>query len=462
MIFASPIFLFAFLPFALLAAWLARGSARNWVLLLASLLFYAWGEPVYVLLMLFSIAVNYGLALAIETRPHMAKALLTAATVFNLGLLLYFKYANFFLANINRFLHTELSLLSVTLPIGISFYTFQVLSYVIDVYRGTVRAQHSPVKLATYITMFPQLIAGPIVRYTDIAQRLDEREITFEARFIGCRRFCIGLAKKVLLSNQMSIPADAIFAMDPAALSAGVAWLGAITYAMQIYFDFSGYSDMAIGLGKMLGFDFLENFNYPYIARSIQDFWRRWHISLSSWFRDYVYIPLGGSRRGQWRQYRNLLIVFTLCGLWHGAQWTFLAWGLYHGFFLVIERLKPVKRILNALPYGVSLLYTLVVVCIGWVFFRAETLSAACAYIGAMFGLGSGTSGYFNFSLLTACLLVVCVLCSLPIIPWLKKRAFAQKYPALVGSCLFSFGLLTFSALALFSGTNNPFIYFRF
>lgn len=462
MIFASPIFLFAFLPFALLAAWLARGSARNWVLLLASLLFYAWGEPVYVLLMLLSIAVNYGLALAIEARPHMAKALLAVATVFNLGLLLYFKYANFFLANINRFLHTELSLLSVTLPIGISFYTFQVLSYVIDVYRGTVRAQHSPVKLATYITMFPQLIAGPIVRYTDIAQQLDEREITFEARFIGCRRFCIGLAKKVLLSNQMSIPADAIFAMNPASLSAGVAWLGAITYAMQIYFDFSGYSDMAIGLGKMLGFDFLENFNYPYIARSIQDFWRRWHISLSSWFRDYVYIPLGGSRRGQWRQYRNLLIVFTLCGLWHGAQWTFLAWGLYHGFFLVIERLKPVKRILNALPYGVSLLYTLAVVCIGWVFFRAETLSAAFAYIGAMFGFGSGTAGYFNFSLLTACLLAVCAVCSLPIVPWLKKRAFAQKYPALVSSCLFSLGLLTFSALALFSGTNNPFIYFRF
>lgn len=466
MIFASPVFLFIYLPITLLLAWAARGHARNLVLFIASLLFYAWGEPLYVFLMLFSITLNYFLARGIEryrSAKNAARLLLGLSLCINLGMLLYFKYMNFFIFNANRWLHTELTLLSVTLPIGISFYTFQILSYVVDVYRGTVTAQRSYLNLATYITMFPQLIAGPIVRYSDIAQRLDTREITAADRFVGCRRFCVGMAKKVLLSNNLSVLADEVFALDPHTLGAGVAWLGAVVYALQIYFDFSGYSDMAIGLGKMLGFDFLENFNYPYIARTVKDFWRRWHISLSSWFRDYVYIPLGGSRKGAARQYCNLLIVFVLCGLWHGAQWTFLVWGLYHGMFLVLERLKPVRHILKALPYGISMLYTWIVVTVGWVFFRAESMSAAVAYIKAMLGLNQTVlAPYLSISPLTVVVLIVAVLCSTPLLQWIKKQNFAQTYSAMLLSSGAAFAGLIVSALSLISGTSNPFIYFRF
>lgn len=466
MIFASPVFLFIYLPITLLLAWAARGHARNLVLFIASLLFYAWGEPLYVFLMLFSITLNYFLARGIEryrSAKNAARLLLGLSLCINLGMLLYFKYMNFFIFNANRWLHTELTLLSVTLPIGISFYTFQILSYVVDVYRGTVTAQRSYLNLATYITMFPQLIAGPIVRYSDIAQRLDTREITAEDRFVGCRRFCVGMAKKVLLSNNLSVLADEVFALDPHTLGAGVAWLGAVVYALQIYFDFSGYSDMAIGLGKMLGFDFLENFNYPYIARTVKDFWRRWHISLSSWFRDYVYIPLGGNRKGAARQYCNLLIVFVLCGLWHGAQWTFLVWGLYHGMFLVLERLKPVRHILKALPYGISMLYTWIVVTVGWVFFRAESMSAAVAYIKAMLGLNQTVlAPYLSISPLTVVVFIVAVLCSTPLLRWIKKQNFAQTYSAMLLSSGAAFAGLIVSALSLISGTSNPFIYFRF
>ncbi len=391
MVFSSTIFLFFFLPLTLLAYFVVGPRGRNAILLAASLLFYAWGETVYLLVMLFSIAANYLFGLLIDQarqRGRRGGLAFVCAVATNLGLLGFFKYANFLVDNLNPVLPVlglaPMDIGRVHLPIGISFFTFQALSYIIDLYRNETTVQRSLLNFALYKALFPQLIAGPIVRYRDVAREIERRTVSLHDFASGVQRFIIGLGKKVLIANVMGRAADTIFATPAETLPATLAWTGAIAFMLQIYFDFSGYSDMAIGLGRMFGFHFLENFNYPYIARSVREFWRRWHISLSTWFRDYLYIPLGGNRHGPVRTGANLLLVFLLCGLWHGASWTFLIWGVYHGIFLVLERVPAVRRLLDRLPAPVQHAYVLLVVLVGWVFFRADTFAHALAYLEAM------------------------------------------------------------------------------
>ena len=367
MVFSSSLFLFGFLPVVLAIYFFSHNRYRNLVLLIASLFFYAWGEPRNVLVMLASILINYLLGLGIEKASKQKKLFLILSVLYNIGVLFYFKYLNFAGSIWESLTGQTLNMKTIVLPIGISFFTFQIMSYVIDVYRGNVPAQKNLINLALYISLFPQLIAGPIVRYIDVEAQIKQRESTWDGAYVGVKRFAIGFAKKVLIADQLATLADTVFAGGnyPSMLSH---WIGIIAYTLQIYYDFSGYSDMAIGLGKIFGFDFLENFNYPYISRSIKEFWRRWHISLSSWFRDYLYIPLGGNRKGKVRTYINLIIVFFVTGLWHGASFNFIVWGLYYAVFLVIERLGFGKR-LEKLPRIIQHVYTLLVVVIGWVFF---------------------------------------------------------------------------------------------
>jgi alginate O-acetyltransferase complex protein AlgI len=392
MIFASPLFLFVFLPVVLVVYLLLPGlAARNFWLLLASLVFYSWGEPGFVAVLLLSVVANYSLAISLErqTGPGDRKRLLALGVAGNLALLGLFKYFDP-LGNwmVQVFWgHPTVFFNRFALPLGISFFTFHALSYLIDVYRQKQRAAADPGILALYILFFPQLIAGPILRWQAIAPQLRHREHSFEKFTAGIRRLIIGLAKKVLLANVLALPADRIFALPARQLSAATAWLGVACYTLQIYYDFSGYSDMAVGMGKMFGFEFLENFRYPYTAQSLRDFWRRWHISLSTWFRDYLYYPLGGNRGSAVRTGLNLGLVFFLCGLWHGAAWTFVIWGLYHGLFLVLERTR-LGSFLERLPRLFRHGYALLVVGIGWVFFRAENVSAAGHYLYALAGLG--------------------------------------------------------------------------
>lgn len=486
MIFSSPIFLFLFLPIILSVYFLAPRSARNTLLLVASLFFYLWGEKLYVAVLVSSIAANYCLGLLLERFGDLrraANALIALGVLVNLGLLVTYKYANFLIDNLNL-LFDQIALPRmqaghVHLPLGISFFTFHALSYVIDVYRREVRALKSPVDFALYISFFPQSIAGPIIRYHDVAGQLGGRTETRERFVDGIRRFIIGLAKKMLLANTMAGPADAIFNLPTVELTPGLAWLGVICYTLQIYFDFAGYSDMAIGLAKMFGFEFKENFNYPYIAQSITDFWRRWHISLSTWYRDYLYIPLGGNRRGDARTYFNLLTVFVLCGFWHGASWTFLLWGLFHGAFLVLERTRFGNWLALA-PAPIRHGYTLAVVMVGWTFFRALTLSQALAFLKAMAGYAPGSGlGFYPGLYLNdevVLLLVAGILCSLPILPVLVRgkdavlaslgergvlAAACHGACAIVPAAALLF-LLGVSAMLLAAGTYNPFIYFHF
>ncbi|MBS0209812.1 MAG: MBOAT family protein [Planctomycetes bacterium] len=484
MLFSSPVFLFLFLPVLLALYAVCPQRGKNVLLLAASLLFYAWGEPLLILVMFASIGMNYGFGLWVErarsaTGRHIA---ISAAVVGNLALLGYFKYAGFLIQNLNVLLAAvglpELGSTYVVMPIGISFYTFQAMSYVIDVYRGETRAQKNPIVMALYIALFPQLIAGPIVRYVDVAAQMAQRRVTLAGFSSGIQRFIIGLGKKMLLANAAASVADSIFDIPSHQLSLTVAWLGIVCYAVQIYFDFAGYSDMAIGLGRMFGFEFLENFNYPYISRSITEFWRRWHISLSTWFRDYVYIPLGGNRRGPARTYANLLIVFLLCGLWHGASWNFVIWGAFHGAFLIIER-GAVGRWLARAWGPVQHLYALVVVLVGWVFFRAETFPMALGYLGAMLGLNGLSSVEYPLALFLDSGVIVALLAgalaSTPIVPWLVRRyeqqtvrtldawrqtalATGWELSRLAGLTLIFVG----SAANMVASTYNPFIYFRF
>lgn len=461
MIFSSTIFLFIFLPIVLLANFIVpqkNVEIKNAILLIASLLFYAWGEPKNVLLMLLSIGVNYILGnLLGKFRSELGKrkAVLIASVVFNLGLLFFFKYFNFVTGGIFP---------EIALPIGISFFTFQIMSYVIDVYRGNVEPQRNLLKLALYISLFPQLIAGPIVRYVDVEKQLTDRVCTLEKTAKGMVRFSMGLAKKVIVSNTVALIADTVFNMD-STVPAVTAWMGAICYALQIYFDFSGYSDMAIGIGHMLGFDFLENFNYPYISSSVQEFWRRWHISLSSWFRDYLYIPLGGNRKGTARTYLNLLIVFAATGLWHGASWNFLVWGLFYGVFLIIERLG-LNRILAKVPKFIGWLYTMLVVLVGWVFFRADTMSAALKYIREMFSFNGGlTHAMSQFTNLSFFIMLLALVISAPVYPFIKKKIEKTELGEkifMVVEILLMVVLLITSVIFLSGSDYNPFIYFRF
>ena len=398
MIFSSTLFLFLFLPIVLGVHFLIAQKYRNLFILIASLFFYAWGEQVLVLLMMSSICVNYVTGNIIfefqkKDKKIQSKIALIFGVAINLSVLAYYKYINFFIDTLSQIgLNINIDVSSVVLPIGISFFTFQSISYLIDVYRKTVEGQKSLINLGMYISLFPQLIAGPIVRYADISKEIKSRTITSSLFKEGISRFIIGFAKKVIIANNLGLIANKVFEILPSELSTSLSWIGIICYSLQIYYDFSGYSDMAIGLGKMFGFNFKENFEHPYISSSIREFWRRWHVSLSSWFKDYLYVPLGGNRKGKYRTYVNLLIVFFLTGLWHGASWSFVIWGLFHGVFLIIERLNIIK-----LPSKLNILsriYTLLVVLVAWVFFRAETLEYSINFIAKMFSFSSGTNNY--------------------------------------------------------------------
>lgn len=473
MVFSDPIFIFFFLPGLLLAYAAAPGQLKNYVLLCGSLAFYAWDERVWVAVMLASIVFNYTMGCWIGARvgEPSARRLVVLAVAGNLAALVSFKYANFLAANVDVVLASvgapTIDLAPIHLPIGISFFTFQAISYVVDVYRGEVRAQRKLSSLALYISLFPQLIAGPIVRYHSIADAIDSRVIEVSRFAAGIRRFVIGLGKKMIIANSAGVTADAVFGLSAYELSTPIAWLGVVCYTVQIYYDFSGYSDMAIGLGRMLGFDFCENFNYPYVSRSVTEFWRRWHMSLSSWFRDYVYIPLGGNRAGGVRTLRNLLIVFALCGFWHGASWNFLIWGLLHGLLLILERIG-LGRALSSAPALLSRGYVLLVVMVAWVFFRAESLAQSSAFLCAMSGF-SEVADYahpvgFFFGVDTALVLALGCIGAVPAGPWLASRARACMSPAAMAAleaCWIAL-LLSFCAMLMAASAYNPFIYFRF
>ena len=464
MVFSSFTFLFLFLPLTLACTLpLKRAAARNAVLCAFSLVFYAWGEPVYVLLMLMSILVNYAAGLAMEKWPARKKLILVLTLVLNLGAIGYFKYADFLLRSLNLLLPEPIPLANVVLPIGISFYTFQILSYVIDVYRGEYPAQRNLLSLATYISMFPQLVAGPIVRYGTVEKELKERRVTAEGFADGLARCAFGLGKKVLLANQMALAADKIFNSGEA-LPGAVYWIGAVCYTFQIYFDFSGYSDMAIGMGKMLGFSFPENVRYPYTAKSVTDFWRRWHISLSSWFREYVYIPLGGNRRGVPRQILNMSVVWLLTGLWHGASWNFVLWGAYYGLLLILEK-HVLEKALERVPRFLRHVLTLLAVIVGWVIFRVETPGEAFGVLGAMFSFSGAGTGTFLISeadaLVPLLLLIPAAVCCLP---WKEKleARWGTTNGYRYGRYILALAVWLLSVAMLLGETYNPFIYFRF
>lgn len=468
MIFSSTIFLFGFLPWVLLFYFIVPIRWKNTLLLVASLFFYAWGELGYTLLMVVSILWNYCMGRLIDGDGHRRGMFLFLGIGVNLLLLGYFKYWNFILENVNRVLAVTslhpLEVKAVHLPLGISFFTFQAISYLIDVYRRETTCQKNPLTMGLYIAMFPQLIAGPIVRYGTVAKQLVNRTITLGMAERGIVRFVYGLSKKLLIANPLGEVADALFALPGDQLAAIPAWVALVAYSLQIYFDFSGYSDMAIGLGLMLGFTFPENFNYPYAAKSIRDFWRRWHMSLTNWLRDYLYIPLGGNRVASWRITFNLLFVFLLCGLWHGASWNFVIWGCWHGCFLIAER-GYCGRILAIAPSPLRHLYVLGVVAIGWVFFRAENLSQALSILQALSGMQGMTSSlhplqlYLSGEAMAAC--GVGLLLSMPVFTrigsWLDHgfNGFILRFSLM---CLLLYG----SFMKISSGTYNPFLYFRF
>ena len=469
MVFSSLTFLFLFFPIVMGAYYLCPRALRNLWLLAASLLFYAWGEPVYIRLMVASILFNYlcGLGVAAlqkREKKGIAKALLILCVVGNIGALGIFKYADLLIGTINGIAGSHLALLELALPIGISFYTFQALSYVIDVYRGTVAAQKNPITFGTYIALFPQLIAGPIVQYKTVEEQLSHRRETTAQFAAGIGRFTVGLGKKVLIANQVGALWDTVSALPQAQLAAGTAWLGALAFTFQIYFDFSGYSDMAIGLGKMLGFEFLENFDYPYLSRSITEYWRRWHISLGTWFREYVYIPLGGNRRGLPRQVLNLIIVWGLTGLWHGASWNFLLWGLYYGVILIIEKVWLLRPLQKA-PAAVQHLYSLLLIILGWIIFALTDFSAIGGYFAALFGAHGGADSSTMY-LLTSnlILLVIAGFASTRLPAKLAAGLVRRLTPAgqTAVKCVFYAGVLLMCVAFLVGDSYNPFLYFRF
>lgn len=478
MVFSSMTFLWIFLPsvlavnyaFSFIKRDKVKMLCKNIVLLIASLVFYAWGGIYYLVIILASILGNYLFALWIDFADQKQnsasrKAAFALDIIFNLGILFYFKYTNFFVGIIESIAKADFGLKEVILPVGISFFTFQSMSYVIDVYTGKVKCQKNLLLISLYVSFFPQLVAGPIVKYADIEQQLVQRKESIEKFVCGVKRFLYGLAKKVIVSNVVGQVAEKVFSSPINDLSAGVAWLGILCYTIQIYFDFSGYSDMAIGLGKMFGFDFCENFNYPYLSTSVQGFWRRWHISLSSWFKEYVYIPLGGNRKGKLRTYINLFLVFLLTGLWHGANYTFLLWGIFYGVFLVIERLF-LGKLLSKNPIKiVNWLYTMSIVVLLWVFFRAPNVNYAFDYIAAMFGANSGTiSVVYIINLWQWFILIVGILLSGPM-----QLALSKVYLRVKDKTWFfwidfatQIALFALSVVLLINNTFNPFIYFQF
>lgn len=466
MLFSGIPFLYYFLPIVLLVYFAAPKSLKNTVLLLSSLFFYAWGEPIYVFLMILTVAVNYLLGLFIEKfrGRKLSKLFMIISVIFSLGLLGYFKYADFFIANFVRLTGLSVNLLNIALPIGISFYTFQILSYTVDVYRGNVKAQKNPITLGAYISLFPQLIAGPIVRYSDVEKQLASRTHSFDKAAEGIRRFIIGLSKKILLANTLGELCDVFHQGND--LSVLFYWLYAVAFMLQIYFDFSGYSDMAIGLGKIFGFDFLENFNYPFISKSISEFWRRWHMSLGSWFRDYVYIPMGGNRVGKLRLLFNIFTVWFLTGFWHGAEWNFIIWGLYFALFLLAEkyflsRLLEKTKVLNHV-------YVLFFIIISFIIFSADGLGQAFNYVGGLFGAGNLplVSDTFIYSLRNyGGVLLISIVASTPLVKNLVNSLSSKKAGRI---CLYILEIPVLLLLLLIAtgyladGSFNPFLYFRF
>lgn len=468
MVFSSLIFLFLFLPVTILIYYISPKRLRNAILLVASLIFYAWGEPIYIFIMIFSTVFDYANGILIDKYRHrkpIARTIFISSIASSLGILCFFKYAGFVVDNINRLFHLHIQAADLPLPVGISFYTFQTMSYVVDVYKDKVPVQKNIISFGTYVTMFPQLVAGPIVKYSDIAGQLVSRTVTLDRFGEGAELFIRGLAKKVLLANNIGLLWTSVKATPTEDLTVLSAWLGIIAFTLQIYFDFSGYSDMARGLGKMFGFDFMENFNYPYTSKSITEFWRRWHISLGSWFREYVYIPLGGNRSGLLKQFRNLLAVWLLTGLWYGASWNFIIWGLYFGFFVTAEKLFLLKW-LQRRPDFVGHVYTLLIVIVGWVLFEFENLTSTSEFIRMMFGYGAyGFADYqalYNLST-NLVLLIVLALCATP----LPRRAlsYIREKCNMVGTIVVPviyFIFMFLSMAYLVNETYNPFLYFRF
>lgn len=460
--------MFVFLPLVVFIYYISPRFLRNLVLIIASLIFYAWGEPVYIGIMLFTAVFDFCNGLLIEKyrkSKNISRLVLICSLTVNLGILCFFKYYGFFASNINNFFHLNLAFSNLPLPLGISFYSFQSMSYVVDVYLGKVKAQKNVIVYGTFVTMFPQLVAGPIVKYIDISEQIENRKEKLSLFGEGAELFILGLGKKVLLGNNIGALWSTIKALPIGEISTLSAWIGIIAFTFQIYFDFSGYSDMAMGLGKMLGFRLVQNFNYPYISKSITEFWRRWHMSLGSWFREYVYIPLGGNRNGRLKQYRNLFIVWLLTGFWHGANWNFIVWGLYFGIFVTIEKIFLLKWLENK-PSFISHIYTLLIVIIGWVFFEFENMSQGIMFIKVMFGLGAnsyadGRAIYYLYT--NIILFVILAVCSTPVLKELMLKV--KEKINLFGAVLIPVSyiiILFFCTAYLVNQSYNPFLYFRF
>ena len=470
MLFSSMTFLFVFLPVTLAVYYLAPAQMRNLVMLAASLFFYAWGEPVYIILMLLSILMNYYCGLDIDGKrnsPQLARRSLIFAVAANVLVLGFFKYYGLIMETVNGTLPVDIPYRVLPLPIGISFYTFQALSYIVDVYRGEARAQKKFTWFASYICMFPQLIAGPIIRYVDIEEQLRQRSFGIVKFGRGAMFFIRGLAKKVVIANSIGTVYEQVMQLPVGTVSVLTAWVGCLAYAFQIYFDFSGYSDMAVGLGKMFGFEFRRNFHYPYVSKSITEFWRRWHISLSTWFREYVYIPLGGNRCSGQRNMVNLILVWALTGLWHGAEWNFLFWGLYYGVLLILEK-HVWGALMDRLPGVIQHIYTFVLVMVGWVFFFSPDLGSALDHIGMMFGMGASALADRQavFLLTTHWLLFLLCILGSSSLGWKILCAFMESYKKgrtqRIMSCVIYMGIFLVSVAFLVTETFNPFLYFRF
>ncbi len=474
MVFSSLTFIFFFLPVALIIYYISPKKIKNLVLLAVSLFFYAWGEPIYIFLMIFSASIDYVHGLLIHKyrlkQQIKAKLALISSLIINIGILTFFKYGDFLVENINTLLNTNIEPLNLPLPIGISFYTFQTMSYTIDVYRGRVAPQKNPITLALYVSLFPQLIAGPIVRYKTIEKELRDRKVDLQQFSEGVKLFIIGLGKKVLIANSIGALWFDIQSGGMSELTILTAWLGITAFAFQIYFDFSGYSDMAVGLGKMFGFNFPKNFNYPYISRSVTEFWRRWHISLGSWFRDYIYFPLGGSRAGQLITYRNLFIVWAITGIWHGASWNFALWGLYFGVIIAIEKAGLLKLLERVHPFFQHF-YLLFLILMSWILFVFEDLGEGIQYAKVMFGLSSNLvydTQFFYYLYTNIILLIIAALASTPILKFLRDKM-QSRWPVSISRPVetivpyVGFVVILFLSTAyLVDESFNPFLYFRF
>ena len=466
MVFSSTIFIFAFLPSVLLAYYILGKKVRNYVLLLASLFFYAWGGVDYLKILIASIIINYIFGLLIDKvsdNTRLKKVILTIGVVLNLGILFYYKYYDFFVENTNLVFNTNFQLKYIALPIGISFFTFQGMSYIIDIYRKDGKVNKNPFAVALYISFFPQLVAGPIVKYKTVDDQIRNRKESIEYFSYGINRFVMGLAKKVIIADILGAMADNIFNLYYSGIDTPTAWIGAICYTFQIYYDFSGYSDMAIGLGYMFGFKFMENFNYPYISKSITEFWRRWHISLSTWFKEYLYIPLGGNRRGN--VYFNLFVVFLVTGVWHGAAWTFVIWGLWHGLFILIERAIRNKKWYINIPNIIKHIITMLIVILGWVLFRADNLEQAIGFIKTMFGFNNPTSLTFEYIYFInkkfIFWMVMATLGSMPFVANKFNKYNGRKSFEILATIGISI-LFVVSIIFVVNSTYSPFIYFQF